>query len=276
MTQLIQRVAHLQTGTADLHVQHVEGSPWNALLWIFFGRERIEGLPLSVYIIEHRDAVIIVDAGMAPRIATDPEFWPDPITHVIMNKIFRFHIEPEDALGIQLRRVGIAPEDVDKAIITHLHFDHAGGIADIPRAELITSKEAWDHMLRPYSEREGVLRRDIDTRARSGGRSNTRRSTTPPCSRSPVDTISWAMGVIAELNPILQGWFGYFKHAHRTTFRAVDGFVRRRLRAVLRKRDKRPGFGLTSGDHHRWPNAYFATHGLFTLHEAHVLASQSR
>jgi len=82
--------------------------------------------------------------------------------------------------------------------------------------------------------------------------------------------------VIAELNPILKGWFGYFKHAHRTTFRAVDGFVRRRLRAVLRKRDKRPGFGLARGDHRRWPNAFFATHGLFTLHEAHVLASQSR
>ena len=47
MTQLIQRVAHLQTGTVDLHVQHVEGSPWNALLWIFFGRERIEELPSS-------------------------------------------------------------------------------------------------------------------------------------------------------------------------------------------------------------------------------------
>jgi hypothetical protein len=25
MTRLIQRVAHLQTGTVDLHVQHVEG-----------------------------------------------------------------------------------------------------------------------------------------------------------------------------------------------------------------------------------------------------------
>ena len=162
MTQLIQRVAHLQTGSVDLHVQHVEGSPWNALLWIFFGRERIEELPISVFIIEHCDALVLVDAGMAPRIATDPEFWPDPITRVIMNKIFRFHIKPEDALGIQLRRAGIAPEDVDKAIITHLHFDHAGGVEDIPGAELITSKEAWDHMLRPHARREGVLHRDIE------------------------------------------------------------------------------------------------------------------
>ena len=143
-------------------MQHVEGSPWNALLWIFFGRERIEGLPISVFVIEHREAIILVDTGMAPRITTDPEFWPDSITRVFMNRIFRFHIKPEDALGVQLRRAGIAPEDVDRAIITHLHFDHAGGIADIPGAELVTSKEAWDHMLKPHAEREGVLRRDIE------------------------------------------------------------------------------------------------------------------
>lgn len=82
--------------------------------------------------------------------------------------------------------------------------------------------------------------------------------------------------IIRELNPILRGWFGYFQHAHRSTFRDVDGFVRRRLRAILRKREKRPGFGRTSRDHYRWPNAFFAEHGLFTLHEARALASQSR
>ncbi|MGE8366185.1 group II intron maturase-specific domain-containing protein [Cupriavidus sp.] len=33
--------------------------------------------------------------------------------------------------------------------------------------------------------------------------------------------------VIASINPILRGWFGYFRHAHRYTFSSVDGFVRR-------------------------------------------------
>jgi RNA-directed DNA polymerase len=82
--------------------------------------------------------------------------------------------------------------------------------------------------------------------------------------------------IITELNPLLRGWFGYFKQAHRTTFRDVDGFVRRRLRAILRKREKRPGFGRTARDHLRWPNAFFAQHWLLTLHEAHALASRSR
>ena len=30
---------------------------------------------------------------------------------------------------------------------------------------------------------------------------------------------------VADLNPLLRGWFAYFKHAHHTTFDKLDGFV---------------------------------------------------
>ncbi len=82
--------------------------------------------------------------------------------------------------------------------------------------------------------------------------------------------------VISELNPTLVGWFEYFKHAHHYTFNSLDGFIRRRLRAILRKHKKKPGSGLTIRDHTRWPNAFFAEQGLFTLKEAYAMASQSR
>jgi RNA-directed DNA polymerase len=78
--------------------------------------------------------------------------------------------------------------------------------------------------------------------------------------------------VIDDLNPMLCGWFGYFKHAHRYTFTAIDGMVRRRLRAILRKQAKRPGFGHCLADHRRWPNAFFAKAGLFSLHAAWLTA----
>jgi RNA-directed DNA polymerase len=84
--------------------------------------------------------------------------------------------------------------------------------------------------------------------------------------------------IIEDLNPTLKGWFGYFKHANKRTFKWVDGFVRRRLRAVLRKQDKRPGMGRCLNDHKQWPNSFFATLGLFTMTEAHaeLMASRSR
>ena len=82
--------------------------------------------------------------------------------------------------------------------------------------------------------------------------------------------------IISDLNPTIKGWFGYFKHAHHYTFNSLDGFIRRRLRAILCKHQKRPGSGRTGKDHRLWPNAFFAERGLFTMSEAHMLARQSR
>jgi RNA-directed DNA polymerase len=82
--------------------------------------------------------------------------------------------------------------------------------------------------------------------------------------------------IVADLNPTLRGWFNYFKHAHPVTFKWMDGFVRRRLRAILRKHEKRPGMGICRDDHQRWPNAFFAAQGLFTMTAAWKLVSQSR
>ena len=82
--------------------------------------------------------------------------------------------------------------------------------------------------------------------------------------------------IIGDINPTLRGWYGYFRHATPTVFRGVDGFVRRRLRAILRKQEKRPGFGRCRADHQCWPNAFFAAHGLFTLSAAYATARHSR
>jgi RNA-directed DNA polymerase len=82
--------------------------------------------------------------------------------------------------------------------------------------------------------------------------------------------------IVADLNPTLRGWFNYFKHAHPMTFKRMDRFVRRRLRAILRKQEKRPGRGICRDDHQRWPNQFFAAQGLFTMDAAWQLASQSR
>jgi len=82
--------------------------------------------------------------------------------------------------------------------------------------------------------------------------------------------------IVADLNPMLRGWFGYFQHATPGVFAYVDGFVRRRLRAILRKQEKRPGAGRCLTDHQRWPNVFFAEHGLFTLRTAHACARHSR
>ncbi len=59
-------------------------------------------------------------------------------------------------------------------------------------------------------------------------------------------------------------------------FATRTGFTRRRLRAILRKQEHRPGRGKCLADHQRWPNTFFAAQGLFTMTTAHAFASRSR
>jgi RNA-directed DNA polymerase len=80
--------------------------------------------------------------------------------------------------------------------------------------------------------------------------------------------------IIATLNPTLRGWFEYYKYSYKTTFKSLDGWIRMRLRSILRKRQKKKGRGRGS-DHQRWPNAFFADQGLYSLATAHALFRQS-
>jgi RNA-directed DNA polymerase len=92
-------------------------------------------------------------------------------------------------------------------------------------------------------------------------------------SRSRGDSLG---RIISDLNPMLRGWLEYFKHAKPHLFQMLDGFIRRRLRAILRKQEKRPSLGRSAADHARWTNAFFADHGLFTLKTAWEDAGHSR
>ncbi len=80
--------------------------------------------------------------------------------------------------------------------------------------------------------------------------------------------------IIAKVNRTTRGWYEYFKHSNIGTFTTVDGWIRGRLRAILRKRAGLRGRGR-GRDHQRWNNAYFAAMGFFRMTDARRAASQS-
>jgi RNA-directed DNA polymerase len=80
--------------------------------------------------------------------------------------------------------------------------------------------------------------------------------------------------IIADVNVTLRGWFEYFKHSNRRSFPKLDGWIRRRLRSILRIRAK--GKGMSRGyDNIRWPKRFFRDHGYFSLEDAHRALLQS-
>jgi RNA-directed DNA polymerase len=80
--------------------------------------------------------------------------------------------------------------------------------------------------------------------------------------------------IVVDVNRTCRGWFEYFKHSNRWTFRPLDGWIRRRLRSLLRRQHKLKG--ISGGyDNIRWPNRFFRDLGLFSLEVAHRTLTQS-
>ncbi len=94
------------------------------------------------------------------------------------------------------------------------------------------------------------------------------REKTPRCNGQSLRAI------ILHLNRSLRGWFNYFRSSAKTPMRMLDGMVRRRLRSILEKRHKKKGHGHGLAKR-KWPNAYFADQGLFSLLEAWTEYRQS-
>ncbi len=157
----IKSVSVISTGYSEVHPEHIFGTRKPTLWWIFTSKQWVK-IPIQVFIIEHMQGLVLFDTGLDRAVVTNPDFFPDKVTKYIFNHIFRFHQSPEETLTRQLELAGYRACDVQKAVISHLHWDHAGGISEIPQAELVVSQEAWQHMLGSHPEREGVLRRDID------------------------------------------------------------------------------------------------------------------
>lgn len=158
--RVIKTVTVLSTGSGEVHPEHHGGSWLPQLWWVLTSRQWIE-IPINFFVIEHRDGLVLFDTGLDPAIASDPNYISSPIGRFLLRKIFRLHICDNDRLDKTLRDAGFSAEDVGKAVFSHLHFDHIGGIAHIPQAELIVSRDEWNLLSGPHPEREWIFREHI-------------------------------------------------------------------------------------------------------------------
>lgn len=79
--------------------------------------------------------------------------------------------------------------------------------------------------------------------------------------------------IAAELNPVLRGWFTYFRHCRWTIYADLDSHLRARLRRLLLKRHRNNPERTTRNQ--RWPNDYFTEMGLYSLRAAHFRFDKS-
>ena len=157
----IKSVDVFSTGSAEQHQEHRFGSRLPKTIWALTSRSWVFA-PINVFIVEHRDGLVLFDAGLNPAIVSNPNYIDSPVGRFFLRKVFRLHIGSEDTLSRNLETLGYSPDDVQKIVFSHLHFDHIGGIAEFPQAELIVSSREWDQLALPHPEREWILREHIE------------------------------------------------------------------------------------------------------------------
>lgn len=95
------------------------------------------------------DGVVLVDTGLGMRDMRHPWQRLPRLNATLLN----FRYDPNRTMLRQLKRLGIAPRDVRHIVMTHLDFDHAGGLIDFPEARV--------HLMEAESvaarERRGLL-----------------------------------------------------------------------------------------------------------------------
>ena len=109
-------------------------SPW-------FPRWHIGGTCLLV---ETDKGPVLVDTGLGLH----DYFNPSPMVR-FFKLDFGVHNDPENTAIRQITRLGYSPEAVQHIVLTHLHFDHAGGIPDFPHAQVHVHRREFEAMQHP-------------------------------------------------------------------------------------------------------------------------------
>jgi len=113
------------------HLNCVSGCPLGGLLMDGFTKGSLRGrLTSHCLLVETADTLVLVDTGYGLRDVAEPR--------ARLSAFFRFLIKPElreEMTAIrQIERLGFDPKEVRHIVLSHLDFDHAGGLDDFPRA----------------------------------------------------------------------------------------------------------------------------------------------
>jgi N-acyl homoserine lactone hydrolase len=99
-------------------------------------------LVVPTFLIEHDDGLVLMDTGFAPDAAQDAVAAYGEIGEQI-------EFTPAQRVDAQLAALGLAPGDVTHVVVSHVHFDHTGGLFLFPQARFLLGSGDRDAVLEP-------------------------------------------------------------------------------------------------------------------------------
>lgn len=102
-------------------------------------------LVVPTFLIEHDDGLVLMDTGLAPEAAQDAEQAYGEIGE-------RVEFSPGQRVDAQLAALGVATTDVTHVVVSHVHFDHTGGLRLFPRARFLLGGGDRDAVVAPEAD----------------------------------------------------------------------------------------------------------------------------
>jgi glyoxylase-like metal-dependent hydrolase (beta-lactamase superfamily II) len=102
------------------------------------GTEGRMRMPVAAFLIEHARGNVVFDTGMHPELEHTTERMRATA------ELFSVEQQPTWTLAGQLEAAGVAPDEVSVAVVSHLHFDHCGGLGQLASARLLVQRAEWD------------------------------------------------------------------------------------------------------------------------------------
>jgi N-acyl homoserine lactone hydrolase len=127
----VKAVSVISTGTVRIRPEHPCGTRKPLYWWLLTSRRWTPPRPINVYVIEHAKGLILFDTGQDRASVTDDTYFPGGVTGYLYDRLARFDIGEDETLTAQLAALGYSPSDVSTAILSHLHQDHIGRLAEL-------------------------------------------------------------------------------------------------------------------------------------------------
>ena len=89
-----------------------------------------------------KHGVILFDTGYSEHFMRATRQFPERLYRLITP----VHLRPGDALSAQLERDHVNLDSVTWIVLSHLHGDHIGGLADFSKSSIALSRAAWEDM----------------------------------------------------------------------------------------------------------------------------------
>lgn len=116
-------------------------------------------VPIPFYVLEHSKGVALFDTGLPAAMCDRDEAY----LKALQTQDLDATLTPEETVTAHLARLEIDPARVRFAVLSHLHFDHAGGLRELPNARVVVQRREWEAGFeREHSRRYALPKRYFD------------------------------------------------------------------------------------------------------------------